>query len=260
MTDEAITRAAALLRGAMLQRKPLPALPPDCRPATLEEAYAVQARFVARLGTPVGYKVGYTNPAIQRRFGLREPVSGRLIAGRVLESPARIDPGALLMRAAEPEFAYRLRERLPRSEAPFARERVSRAFEAVIPALEIVETRFEDWERIGPLQTVADNALGSHWVGGEPVRDWRPEEIRAQEIVARVNGVEVTRGRGSHVLGDPVNALVWLANDLATRGTELAAGEVVTTGCCTAVVEASPGDTVSADFGRFGRVSVTFSP
>ena len=60
------------------------------------------------------------------------------------------------------------------------------------------------------------------------------------------------------VLGDPLASLCWLANDLARRGESLRAGDLVTTGCCTAVIEARPGDRVEADFGSFGRVAVTF--
>lgn len=259
MTGDAAARAAELLQEAMRSRKPLARLPDACRPRSLPEAYAIQARFAALLGSPVGYKIGYTNPAVQRRFGVPGPISGRLLAERILRSPAELPAAAPLLQAAEPEFALRLAEGLPRAEAPFDRERVAGAIEAVVPSLEIVESRFADWERIGALQTVADNVLGSHWVGGAPARDWTPGELETQEVVAYLDGSEVTRGRGANVLGHPLDALAWLANDLAERGDELRAGELVTTGCCTAVVEASPGARVVADFGRFGRVSVRFA-
>ena len=256
--EDRADRAAALLHEAQRSRRALTALPADCRPTTLDEAYAVQARFIARLGTPVGYKIGYTNPAIQERFGLDHPISGRLLAGRILESPAELPADCLRMYAAEPEFAFRMREALPLDEAPFVRERVAPAIESVIPALEIVESRIEDWEKMGPLQTVADNTLGGHWVGGRPTREWSPEVLEDQEIVASVNGAEVTRGHGRNVIGGPLGALVWLANHLAERGAALAAGDLVTTGCCTAVIEARPGDEIRADFGRFGEVQLRF--
>ena len=236
----------------------LDGLPVDCRPETLSEAYAIQELFVGQLGTPVGYKIGFTNPAIQAVFNLDAPVSGRLLEGRIHENGKRLDSSRLLMRVAEPEFAFRMGRDLPRSGAPFHAQRVADAIEAAIPALEIVESRLRNWTRIGALQAVADNAVGCHWVGGDAEEDWTPAALEDQEIIGFVNGVEVTRGRGANVLGGPLRALVWLANDLAVRGQQLAKGDLITTGCCTEVIDANPGDTVEADFGRFGRVRMEF--
>ena len=260
MRVEAAERAARLLRDALEKRSPLPSLPEDCQPHTLDDAYQIQRRFVALLGTPVGYKVGYTNAAIQKRFGVEFPISGRLLAGRLLDSPGRHGVRAPFRQAAEPEFAYRLGRDLPPRAAPFERSAIEASVESLAPSLELVECRFEDWERIGPLLTVCDNVLGSHWVGGEPLREWRHADVPSQLVVASVNGEEFTRGHGSDVLGDPLESLRWLANDLARRGEGLRAGDLVTTGCCTRVIEARAGDTVEADFGPFGRVSVTFEP
>jgi len=77
-------------------------------------------------------------------------------------------------------------------------------------------------------------------------------------VVTRVNGVEKTRGRGANVLGSPLQALLWLANALSQMGRGLAAGDLVTTGCCTDILELAPGDSATADFGPLGQVTVEF--
>jgi 2-keto-4-pentenoate hydratase len=74
-----------------------------------------------------------------------------------------------------------------------------------------------------------------------------------------VNGETVAEGSGANVLGDPVEALVWLANDQRERGAGLLAGQVVITGSCTGVNMAVAGDRVRADFGELGAVELEFT-
>ena len=252
-------RAAAYLHDAMRRREALIELPSSCRPRDAGEAYAVQDRLVAMIGAPAGYKVAFTNRAIQRQMGVVEPASGRLIVGRVLESPARIDVSRLFRVGVESEFAFRMARDLPATAAPFTRQAVSDAVGALVPAIEIVDTRYEDWSGVGAPQAIADNAFASHWVGGAAIADWRGIDLAAAGVTARLNGAEAARGSGAEVLGHPLAALTWLANHLARRGPGLRAGEVVTTGSATAIVMARPGDAAVADFGPLGSVEVALT-
>lgn len=251
-----IDHTAGLLHAAWRDRAPLTLAEADT-PTTIDDAYAVQARLVARLGESPGYKVGYTNTAVQERFGVPGPIFGRLIADRVFPSGTRlaVPPGLGLV--VEPEFAYRIRAGLPRSEAPFDEERVAAALGEILPALEIVEPRLANWQTGGACVTVADNVLHSAWITGEARQTWSPADVPAQEVVAYINDEEVSRGTGANVLGDPFRVMHWLANELAARGQELRAGDYVTTGCCTAVLTPQRGDVVRADYGPFGSVAVT---
>lgn len=258
MDERAIERAAELLTAAWSGRSPLEDLPADCRPATLADAYAVQAAFARSLGEPAGYKIGYTNPQVQKQFGVGEPIIGRLFRERVVDSPADLGALKLARPAAEPEIGFRMAAALPTGDAPFGAEQVAAAVDVALPSIEVVSSRFASWERIGALLTVADNVLGSHWVSGAPQAEWTAAELRELEVVAQVDGAEHSRGRGEAALGGPLEALVWLANSLARSGRELRAGDLVTTGCITRVVRPEPGQTVLARFGRFGEVSVRF--
>jgi 2-keto-4-pentenoate hydratase len=108
------------------------------------------------------------------------------------------------------------------------------------------------------VEAVADNVLHSHWVHGVELANFRALDLAGIEVVTRVNGKEATRGRGANVLGSPLAALHWLANALAQMGRGLAAGDLVTTGCCTDIVLLAPGDSARADFGPLGGVRVDF--
>ena len=260
MDDDVIERAAALLLAAQRDHEQLRELPRSCRPDTLAEAYAIQARFVAGLGgAPVGYKVAASNPAIQKRFDITAPLSGRLIEGRVFTSPATIDPSALFRIGIETEYAFRMGRDLPPAGAPYGRERVAEAVATLVPAIEIVDWRFANATAIGALLMVTDNAFGAYWVAGAAIADWRDLDIVHAEVVTRIGGTLAATGTGANVLGDPVVSLTWLANDLAVRGEGLRAGDHVTTGSCHVVVTAEPGDTVSADFGALGVAEVSFT-
>ena len=58
MSPQAIATAAALLADARRTRQPLARLPEECRPATLEEAFAIEEATVVRLGDHIaGWKV-----------------------------------------------------------------------------------------------------------------------------------------------------------------------------------------------------------
>ena len=254
--DLTAKKAAACLYAAMRQRRTLEELPALCRPESLADAYAIQDCLVAMIGTPVGYKIAFTNSGIQRQMGVTEPAAGRLIESRVFDSPAEVDVSSLFRIGIESEFAFRMAHDLPGASAPYSRDAVVEAIDVLLPAIEIVDTRYVDWVKCGALQAIADYVFGSHWVAGEAIQDWRSLDLSAAEVVTRLNGLEVARGIGANVFDHPFDALTWLANDLANRGLGLRGGEVVTTGSATSIVIAQPGDIAVADFGPLGLVSV----
>jgi 2-keto-4-pentenoate hydratase len=253
-----IERAYEALRDAEARKKPLAAFPETLRPRDLAEAYEIQDRFAAALGRPVGYKVAYINPAVQRALGIPSPMFGRLIEGRVFDSPGRLRGDGYFHRLVETEFAFRMARPLPPRATPYSQDEVVEAVGALIPSFEIADTRFADWKTVAPLDAAADNALGSAWVGGTPCSDFRGLDVAAHEVVSFVNGREASRGVGANVGGSPLASLAWLANELARWGRGLVPGDLVTTGCCMDVLPLGPGDAAEADFGALGRVRVEF--
>jgi 2-keto-4-pentenoate hydratase len=93
---------------------------------------------------------------------------------------------------------------------------------------------------------------------GEETANWRELDLAAHAVTARKNGAVAGQGSGANVLGDPRNALTWIANELNSRGHLLRTGEMVTTGTCVAPVPIAPGDRVEMDFGTLGVVSASF--
>lgn len=252
-------RAAALIGAARRRRELLPGLPDEIRPVTVKDAYDIQALVVKGMTAPVGWKVGATGAKVQKILGTDEPFVGRLIGGCVHRSPAAIPAGGVLSRKVEIEYAFRLAKDLPALGAPYDRDEVAAAVDTLYPALELPDTRYSEWLKRGVLQIIADNGAGGHFVMGEAIADWRSVDIIEREIAITFDGEEVTRGSGANVMGDPLMSLAWLANDSASSGRDLVAGDIITTGSCADIVSPDVGVTVVGDFGDLGKVVVEYT-
>ncbi len=261
-----INRAADLLMQARHDRRAMAALPDDCRPRDEAEAYQVQDRFVDRLlshhgGGIIGYKAGCTNVTAQQQLGLNSPFAGPLLSALAPTSPAEIPAEAGFMRMIEAEIGFRLGRDLPPlpGGAAYDAESVRPALAAAFGAIEVVDSRYEDWTTAGAPQLIADHVCMGFWVYGEESPDMDSLDLADHEVQVRRNGVAAESGNSANVLGNPLNSAAWLANHLCARGTSLQAGQLITTGTMIAVNGAEKGDVVEADFGTLGTVRVAFT-
>ena len=253
-----VERASGLLLEARLGGRTIPAIPEDCRPATLADAYAVQARLVERLGRGVaGWFCACTNREIQEMLGLDGPYYGRLLEGVVLPGPATLRAAALPPLCLECEFAFSLARDLPAAGAPYGRDEVAAAVAAVHPAIEVVAGYLDDWPSQDVFSVIADNGTDGRLVHGAGVAAWRDIELATVAVSLTVNGRREREGAGANVLGDPLTALVWLANARAAAGEGLVSGQIHNTGTATPIYWAGAGDAATADFGPFGSVSLS---
>ena len=186
-------------------------------------------------GNLAGYKVGATAKGMQEALNVSGPVYGHILSGNVLQSGGFFACNLDSRPGIECEIAFRIGDDLPPLAAPYTRDHVAGVIDAAIPAIEIVENRYGDFRHCSLALLTADDFFHKACVLGDPVPDWR--EIDLPQTVGRtsINGEWVETGRGSDVLGHPLEAVVWLANKLAERGTGLKAGQIVMTGSMTPV-------------------------
>lgn len=261
MRPDVIDAAARMLQQHWAAATRLTALPESCRPANRADGYAVQQRLVALSGQPlVGWKIAATSKVGQQHIGVDAPLAGSLLGDRVLDDGATIALDGNHMRVAEAEFAFRFSHALPPRTAPYTEEEVVAAAGSLHPAIEVPDSRYEDFTGVGAPQLIADNAC-SCWliVGPAAAADWRAIDLAAFAVRTTLNGRAAAEGAGRNVLGSPRNALTWIANELRAYGDGVRAGELVTTGTCITPVAIAPGDTFRADFGVLGSVSVSIS-
>ena len=250
--------AARLLLNARGDHRRLPELPGDCRPADDASGYAIQDMVVDSLAVErAGFKIGCTSDEACRIMNADGPFAGTLFAATTVPSPAELSAGAFHMRGLEGEFAFELAEDLPPRGAPYAADDIPSAIACLYPAIEIVDSRFQDWLSVGIPSVIADNAVHGALVLGAPVTGWQSTDLSHVGARMRVNGEEVRSGTGADVMGHPLNALAWIANHRAAAG-GLRAGEIVTTGTLTGIVFVEAGDRAVADFGELGAAELKF--
>jgi 2-keto-4-pentenoate hydratase len=221
----------------------------------LPGAYAIQEALVARLVAagqrPIGWKVGMAG-VIGRTADTPGPIYGRLLSGMSVAPGGTVSAEALHEPFAEGEIAFVLGDALRGPGVEVAH--VAAATAAVRPAIEIVARRL-DADAAAVTDMVADNALCSHVVLGEPVAH-AGLDLRLVGVVMSRSGEIIATGAGASVLGDPARSVAWLANALAERGQHIDAGDVVITGAVAGAHAAAPGDTFRVEFDRLGAVEV----
>jgi 2-oxopent-4-enoate hydratase len=227
---------------------------------TAADAYAIQLanvnRRIAAGERVVGKKVGLTAKPIQIALGVDQPDFGHLFASMQLADGAECPVDALIQPRAEAEIGLILKRDL---RGPGLTDLdVVDAAECLVPTLEIVDSRITDW-KITFVDTVADNGSAARFVVGSQRTPPAGIDTRTVGVVFEKNGDLVGTGAGAAVLGaSPYRAVAWLANTLADAGLELKAGDVIMPGALCAMVPLGRGDTVRADFGVLGSVSVRF--
>lgn len=225
----------------------------------VRKAYAVQKCLLeAKLsdgGRLVGYKVGLTNKAVQDLLGAGEPDCGFLLDRMVLSPGDEIPCSLLIQPRVEGEIAFVLDRALEGPGVSIAQ--VLRATYAVVAAIEVVDSRIQDW-RIKLPDAVADNACSARVVLGGVMLPPQSIDLELAGMVLRKNGRVTATGAGAAVLGHPAAAVAWLVNKLADFEERLEAGHMVLSGALASAVLVSPGDVVEVAVHGLGGVHVVF--
>jgi 2-oxo-3-hexenedioate decarboxylase len=242
---------AAALDEAARAARPVPQLSASGE-LSLAGAYAIQAaligRRLARGERLIGVKMGFTSRAKALQMGVTELILGRLTDSMLVEDGATLDLARYCHPRAEPELAFRLARPLGGEVAALE---AYDAVEAVAPAIELIDSRYQDF-RFSLADVVADNASSSGVVLG-PWRA-RPADPSNLGVVMSFDGAPVQIGSTAAVLGDPVRALVSAVRMLARHGERLEPGAVIMTGGATAAEALRPGLHVRTEIEGLGRV------
>ncbi len=259
--------SAAVERLARAQETRVPCAPVRDLIGTddLAAAYAVQQGLVqARLAagvTVVGRKIGATSEAVQRQLGVDQPDFGYLLSDMDVSDGVDGDPismRTLLQPRVEAEVAFVLASDIdPDDESDITLEAVRAAVDVALPALEIVDSRIADW-KIGFTDTVADNASSGLYVVGREGRKLDDFEPRDVTMALTINDEERSAGTGAACLGDPLEALRWLAVQAWRFGDPLRAGHLILSGALGPFVPFAPGDRVAASISGFEPLVVEF--
>lgn len=260
MRPSDVREAAAALLGAYRSGTPIPPLSTTYPGATISDAYRIQQEQVrswTEAGDQVrGHKIGLVSAAIQRQMGVHEPDYGHLTARMFHPERRPIQACGFIQPRIEPEIAFILGAPL-RGPGVTVND-AGRSVQYLLPALEIVDSRIQDW-KISIVDTIADNASsGAAILGSTPI-DPADVDLRSANCELIRNGIVTETGTGTAVLGTPFNALAWLANAIGALGVSLEPGQVVLSGSITRAITIAPGDSITADFPGIGRVTAVLA-
>lgn len=262
LPSDSLRHAAQIIAAARKSLKPLATLPQQIMPKSIEDGYRVQSEvhqlLAPELGPLVGYKIGCTSEVMQKYLAIPHPCAGGVHARAAHQTGVVLSAADFVRVGVECEIAVRLEKDLVPGDAPFTRASVVGSIECYLPAIELVDDRYERWETLGAPTLIADDFFAAGIVLGRPVARSAIPDLIAVEGRALINAQETGRGTGADVLGHPHNALAWLANHLASQGRGLRAGEIVMTGSLVKTVWLAAGDQATMEFSGLGKVQVSF--
>ena len=223
-------------------------------------AYAIQEantqRGLAAGRRLVGRKIGLTSLAVQAQLGVNQPDFGMLFADMAVGDGEPVALGRLIQPKVEAEVALVIGRDLTHDRHTYAD--LIRATEPALPAIEIVDSRMENWN-IRFIDTVADNAPSGLFVlGGRPVK-LADLDLTACAMEMKRGETVVSTGNGRACLGSPLNAAVWLADMMVRCGRPLQAGDIVLTGALGPMVAVQSGDRFDVRIDGLGTVSALFA-
>jgi 2-keto-4-pentenoate hydratase len=256
--------AAARITATRLDGGLLRPLGDDIRPATEVDAYRVQAIAhplleAAGFGRQIGWKIGCTTRVMQAYLGIGNPCAGGMFQARAWHGQhAFAVPGAGRL-GVECEIAVRIARDLPAGEAPYELGDMPAAVAASMAAIEVVQDRYEDYPTLDTPTLIADDFFHYACVLGPQDETISAAALREVTASMAINGREVGAGVGTDILGEPLQALRWLANNCAVAGTPLLAGDVVLLGSLVQTQWVQAGDVVTVANQPLGRVAAKFA-
>lgn len=240
---------------AALNATAIPQLTETYPNLTVEEAYAIQGMSMARRydrgERRIGVKMGLTSRAKMQQVGVDEVIFGRLTDRMLLEEGGSFSKSRYVHPRLEPEIAFLMKKPLA---GPVSVLEAMAAVEAVAPAMELIDSRYQNFKFALP-DVVADNSSSSGLVIGS----WRSPDLDYANLgmVMSVNGRPVQIGSSAAILGHPIRSLVAGSRMLARWGERIEAGDIVMAGGATAAHAVSVGETVSLDVQDMGSIAIS---
>jgi 2-keto-4-pentenoate hydratase len=253
MADTSIVEAGQLLANAWLNHHTLEALPAELFPNDRSEAAAIQMAMASAIGEPVvGWKVA----------GVPGPMVGRVFKSSLYDLPCSL-PAALSAHAPmiECEMGFELSADLPARSTAYGVDEIVRAVRLRF-MVEIVGTRFTHGKHLPDdeadrLAIIADNSAGSALCIGPVLADWQDVSLLQIPIELHIDGGPPAPGSPAELRTEPLEIMLWLANELSERGIGLFAGQYVTTGSANVFQALRPGSQALVTFGDHASVALS---
>lgn len=238
----------AQLAEQFLAKKPVKAADPNI---TMEQAMKAQEEFIGLIskefGEPVGYKAGLTNPFVQKALGVSQPVRGTMLKKMILPNGSSVPADFAGVPVFEGDLIVRVGDdAINQAKTP---EEAMKSLDAVIPFTELADLVFDKGVKLTAPAIVSINVGARCGIMGTPIPltdsdDWAE---RLKSFTVRIideRGTVLSEGKGAMLLGDPLNAALWIKNSLLAEGKRLKKGDLLSLGSLSRPMPSRPGMTV----------------
>ncbi len=259
LSDAVIGQLAERVDRAAVERRAIGMLTVDHPDMQLGDAYAVQAALRRRMeerGIKVtGLKMGLTSRAKMQQMGVTQSLHGFITDDGAFPDGAEIPVSRFIHPRIEAEIA--VVTKAPLRGPACDRARAAAAIDFVVPAVEIIDSRFDAFKFDLP-SVVADNTSAAAYVVGGRMRAPEDIDLVTEGVVLTRNGLVAEVGAGAAVLGHPLDSIAMLANQRAGLGQEIPAGTYVMSGGATEAIPVAAGDAIHVRFQNLGSTSMRF--
>lgn len=261
MEKKNLENIASLLHSARVLGKPVPQLSKSMTSLTRPESYSVQElQFQQRLRESidderqVGWKMGLTSEAKRRQMNLDSPLYGYLTNKMQIPNDGTFFLKGSIHPKIEPEVAFLIEKDL---HGKITRQQALEACEATCAALEILDSRYEEFKYFSMEDVIADNSSSSHFVLGPWNYDFTKHDLAELTMKMSIDGQIVQTGISKDISGDPMISIIQLVELLEGRGQYLKAGSIVLAGAATLAEALKPGQEISLDIDHLQSVRVS---
>ena len=224
---------------------------------SLEEAYAVQDKVAEQLWCSQGQRIqAWKTGILDNGENFAAPIGPVYL----YQSPIKLNAHDFHQVHVEAELTYRLKHDMPSRETPYTENEIADAIESVHVAIEILDSRLQDWESVDKHLALADNQVNGALIIGSGITDWQRVRCIEQAVELIVDGNILEDRVGSHPQENPFLLMPWAVNHCAIRGAQLCAGDWVTTGTWTGYLKVRPGAEVVVRFPGIGEAQFILVP
>ena len=147
-----------------------------------------------------------------------------------------------------------MKKTLDFDKAPYSSNQIYEAIDSIIPSIEVVDSRYQDWTTVGINSLIADNGANAYWIYGSEKKNIDQFDLSNHSVSLYINNTLISKGNASNVLKNPLNALSWLVNTMTLHEKSLPINSYISTGTCTPAIPVKKGDKINVDFGTLGTV------
>jgi 2-oxo-3-hexenedioate decarboxylase len=252
-----IQELAKILDQATLEARELERLTVQFPELSIADAYRIQDEGiqlrVSRGEKLIGLKMGLTSEAKRQQMNLKSPCYGVLTDRMKVEEGSTFPLGKSIHPKIEPEIAFLIKREI--RGVPTVKDALD-ACSGVVPAMEILDSRFVGFKYFSLPDVVADNSSSAHFVIGSKIVDPHSADWSDLKMVMEVNGKPVQEGNSNAISGNPVNSIIQLCELLTERGLTLPAGSIVLAGAATQAVPFERGSEIKLTVQNLGSVSI----